>query len=120
MLRMMAACSICFANFGKCSLIWMPETEVGIGLNSRASLVPGLRSKVSLWVGPPSIHSRMHDLCLAPVCAACEASTFIQPDSAGARTPAEDSLKKSRRDRPEVGSQFSMGGFLCRSQESGI
>ena len=42
----------------------MPAALVLIGLNSPAPLLSGLRSKVSLWLGPPSIHRRMHDLAL--------------------------------------------------------
>ena len=87
----------------------MPGTAVVIGLNSPASLVPGLRSKVSLWLGPPSIHSRMQDLCLTPDAAARAASTLSQPDIAAPPTPAADSFRKSRRDRPLMGFQGGHG-----------
>src|ERR1700676_2313958 len=87
----------------------MPDTEVGIGLNSPASLVPGLRSKVSLWLGPPSIHRRMQALCLTPDAAARAARTLSQPDIAAPPTPAADSFRKSRRDRPLRGFQEVMG-----------
>src|SRR5215207_9344370 len=77
------------AIFGKCSLISTPEALVLIGLNSPAPLLSGLRSNVSLWLGPPSIHRRMHDLAWPlPLAAAAFAITGSQPDSAGANTPA--------------------------------
>src|SRR5205807_3308128 len=100
------------ANRGKCSLMRMPGTAVGISLKGPPWAVPGFRSKVSLWLGPPSIHSRMHDLCLAPVAAARPASTLSQPDSDAPVTPAAVSLSRSRRDRPPGELPFSMGGFL--------
>src|SRR5438132_4849499 len=96
--RRMAAWFISLAIFGRCSLISTPGALVLIGLNSPAPLLSGLRSKVSLWLGPPSIHRRMHDLALPlPLAAAAFAITGIQPDSDVANTPAADSLRKSRR-----------------------
>src|SRR5579875_63438 len=77
----------------------MPGTTVEIGLNSPPSLVPGFKSKVSLWLGPPSIHKRMQDLCLAGVSAVRLANTLSQPDSDTAETPAADSFSQSRRER---------------------
>src|SRR4051794_15773409 len=86
------------AIFGRCSLISMPGTLVLIGLNSPAPLLSGFRSKVSLWLAPPSIHRRMHDLALPlPLLAAALAITGSQPDSEVANTPAADSRRKSRR-----------------------
>src|SRR5579875_2104763 len=77
----------------------MPGTAVEIGLNSPPSLVPGFKSKVSLWLGPPSIHRRMQDLCLVGVWAARLANTWSQPDNETAETPAADSFNQSRRER---------------------
>src|ERR1700676_4888661 len=99
--RTITASFVSLANCGRFSLISMPGTAVGIGLYSPPSAVPGLRSKVSLWLGPPSIHRRMHDLCFALVAAAREASTLNQPDSDTPSAPAEAILRKSRRDRWE-------------------
>src|SRR5262245_23871893 len=87
------------AIFGRCSEISIPGTLVLIGLNSPASLVPGFMSNVSLWLGPPSIHRRMHDLVLAPVSAARAASGASQPDSDGASTPSDEKRRKSRREK---------------------
>jgi hypothetical protein len=42
----------------------------------------------------------MHDLCLTPLAAAPDASTGNQPDIDVPTTPAAESLKKSRRDKP--------------------
>src|SRR5260221_4237633 len=62
MLRMMAAWLVRRANCGKCSLIWMPLVAVWIWRNGPPWSVPGRRSKVSLWLGPPAIHRRMQFL----------------------------------------------------------
>src|SRR5437773_2196339 len=77
----------------------MPGTEVAIGLNSPASFVPGFRSNVSLWDGPPSIHRTMQDLVFLPVWAACVARTLSQPDADRAAAPTVDILSQSRRER---------------------
>src|SRR5688572_26770329 len=85
--RTTTPCFITSAIFGRCSLISTPGALVLIGLNSPAPLLSGLRSKVSLWLGPPSIHRRMHDFAgLRP--AAAFAITGSQPESVGANTPA--------------------------------
>src|SRR5438477_1136898 len=84
------------ATFGRCSEIWMSGAAVLIGLNSPAPLLSGLRSNVSLCDGPPSIHSRMHDLVFLPDSAAL-ASTGSQPDRPAPKTPAAVSFRKSRR-----------------------
>src|SRR5262245_4576410 len=109
MLRRMAACFISLANLGKCSLIWMPGTLVLIGLKVPALAVPGFMSKVSLWLGPPAIHRRMHDLGLAVWAAAPCARTLNQPDSDRPLTPAAASFRASRRFRPRFSVPLSMG-----------
>src|SRR3984957_11281794 len=87
---------ITWATLGKCSLIAISGALVLIGLKSPEPLLSGLRSKVSLWLGPPSIQRRMQDLAvLLP--AAALARTGSQPERAGANAPAADSLRKSRR-----------------------
>ncbi len=57
--RIGATCSMTLARFGRCSLIFTPGAEVSIGLNSPPLAWPGFRSKVSVWLGPPVIHSKM-------------------------------------------------------------
>ena len=57
----MAMSFICLASLGRCSLIKMPGTAVSMALNSPPLAWPGLGSKVSIWLGPPVIQSRMHD-----------------------------------------------------------
>src|SRR5262245_18959987 len=109
MLRRMAAWSINFANFGKCSLIWMPGTLVLIGLKVPALAVPGFMSNVSLWLGPPAIHSRMHALGLVVWAAAPWAMTLNQPDRDRLDTPAAASFRASRRDRPGFSLPLNMG-----------
>src|SRR3954447_14605771 len=80
----------------------MPGTEVAIGLNSPASLVPGFMSNVSFWLGPPAIHSKMHDLCLTPDPAASAAMRCSQPDMDVRAAPAAENRRKSRRDSSAV------------------
>src|SRR5690348_15595118 len=116
MLRMMAACSICRANRGKCSLIWMPGTEVGIGLNSPASFVPGFMSNVSFWLGPPAIHSKMHVLCLTPDSAGSAAIRSSQPDIEVRAAPAADNRRKSRRDSSVI-RELVIRGLLGQKSE---
>src|SRR5262249_30474042 len=98
--RRMAACFMSWAILGKCSLISMPGASVLTGLNSPAPLDSGLRSKVSLWLGPPAIHSRMHDLVFLPWAAAARASTGRKPEDEAAETPAAVSCLMSRRAGP--------------------
>ena len=59
MLRMMAAWLVSWANFGKCSLMRMPGTEVWISRRGPPLTWPGFMSNVSVWLGPPFIHRRM-------------------------------------------------------------
>src|SRR4051812_32506320 len=78
----------------------MPGTDVGMGLNSPAPLLSGLRSKVSLWLGPPSIHRRMQLLAFFPwagAVAAVFASTFSHPDAEKVPPPAVANCMKDRR-----------------------
>src|SRR5262245_37111688 len=69
--------------------------------------VPGRRSNVSLWLGPPSIHSRMHDLVFARSSAARPAKTLSQPDSPVPRTPAADNFSMSRREKSWFNMSYS-------------
>src|SRR5579871_673964 len=94
----------------------MPDTEVGIGLKSPPFSVFGFMSKVSLWLGPPSIQSRIQALCLLPLLAAWAAKTPSQPDRDVVSRPAVESLKKSRQERMPEASLFVMGGFLLQGK----
>src|SRR4051812_8803783 len=99
--RRIVAWFIHLATFGKCSLIFTPAALVGIALNSLAPLPSVLISKVSLWLGPPSIHMRMQRLAFAlglvVAPAAWAARTFIHPEKEAPNTPAAESFRKSRR-----------------------
>src|SRR4051812_34494409 len=101
MLRTTTPSCMCLAIFGRCSLIWISGADVWIGLNSPAPFEPGLRSNVSLWLGPPAIHRRMHDLALAVADGAAAlarlARTCSHPDMDDAPTPIADSCRKRRR-----------------------
>ena len=53
-------------TFAVCSQPWameMPGTDVSMALVSPPCAVPGLGSKVSSWLGPPAIQSRMQAIC---------------------------------------------------------
>src|SRR5262249_21459512 len=75
MLRMMPRCLASSASFGRCSLNRSPGTEVAISLEGPPFLWPGLRSQVSVWLGPPDIHRTMHALAgFLPAAAASRGS----------------------------------------------
>ena len=91
---------MCVASFGRCSLISMPVAEVLIGLNSPAPLLSGLRSRVSLWLAPPSDQTRMQFFAFFADGAAAWArfaSTPIHPESATEPTPREEAWRNRRR-----------------------
>jgi hypothetical protein len=46
-----------------CSQIWIPSALVEIGLKGPPVAAPGLRSQISMVLGPPPIHRRMAALC---------------------------------------------------------
>src|SRR5262249_20657825 len=87
------------AILGKYSLIWMPGTSVSIGWNGPPWGCPGLRSKVSIWLGPPLIHSRMQERLRCGLPAVASASAPSQPDVQVPSTPAAASRSQSRRER---------------------
>ena len=58
---------------------------------------PGLGSKVSSWLGPPLIQSRMHDRRGAGLPTASAAMASIQPELEYAARPAANSRRHSRR-----------------------
>src|SRR5260221_2652737 len=92
--RMMASLSARLASWGKCSEKGMRATLVAISLNGPPLAWPGLRSQVSIWLGPPFIHSRMQARLRAGSLAVSAAS---QPDSDTPAALAAASRKKSRR-----------------------
>ena len=87
------------ATFGRNSPIWMPGTLVAIGLISLVEF-SGLGSKVSMWLGPPNMNSRMQLLGLRR-----RSRPHAPPvgrtirTRAGCKAPAADSRSSSRRDR---------------------
>src|SRR5438477_7292091 len=90
------------AIFDRFSQTWMPGTAVGIGLKA-IDLLSGLGSKVSRWLGPPVMNSRMQLLCfgLPPAdCSAARAARVLsQPEAGRVRAPAAESFSHSRRER---------------------
>jgi hypothetical protein len=72
---MIARSFICLATPGRCSLMRTPGAAVAISLKGPPLACPGFKSKVSVWLGPPFIHSKMHDLpCLAAALPAAAAA----------------------------------------------
>src|ERR1019366_2163842 len=59
MLRTSAISCARSASRGRCSLSVMPGTRVLRALNEPPVGLPGLGSKVSMWLGPPLSHKRM-------------------------------------------------------------
>src|SRR5436305_15050071 len=90
------------AIFGRFSQTWMPDTAVEIALKA-LDLLSGLGSKVSMWLGPPVMKSRMQLLCFglppADCSAARAASVLSQPEAGRVRAPAAESFSHSRRER---------------------
>src|SRR4030095_6178374 len=92
--------------------IWAPPV-VAMGLKSPAFLEPGFGSHVSIWVGPPPIHSMITafavrpDDCLAWV--ACASSLCGSDDATAPPAPARLNRRKLRRLKPGVHfSQFAI------------
>ena len=95
--RMMARSLAWRASFGKCGPSSIPGTVVWIGLNGPLLAWPGLGSKVSVWLGPPDIQSRMHDLRRLGCAAVSAARASIQPEAEAPRAPAAASRITCRR-----------------------
>src|SRR5436190_23880557 len=95
----MASLSASSAIRGMCSQISTPLARVLIALNGPPNFVPGLGSKVSRWLGPPFIQSRMQALVfperLAAAALACQAG-MDAPRSAPRPPP-----RTARRERSE-------------------
>src|SRR3954453_1152407 len=115
--RSRAQSVIPFATFGSVSHTWTPGTAVGIGLNA---LVPfsGLGSKVSMWLAPPVMNSRMQCLCLAAGRSAARAASVLsQPDVGTPKAPAAVSFSQSRgQRRSENMINLASGGDASRKR----
>ena len=66
--RMREKCCVRPESRGCSSLIRIPGTFEAIGLYGPriSSGAPGLRSQVSMWLGPPQSRTKMHDRSAAP------------------------------------------------------
>src|SRR5215510_7683882 len=99
MLRMTASRSAIFASRGRYSQTCKPVTRLWIGRNSPPVGRPGLRSKVSIWLAPPFIHSRMQRLPRFFASAAI-VWELTSPPQLGSATPpvvASAPLRNARR-----------------------
>src|SRR5262245_3653553 len=95
MLRMMPRSLAAAASFGRCSLIRSPGTAVAVSLEGPPFLWSGLRSQVSVWLGPPDIHRTMH--ALAGFLSAAAASVGSHGQAAAPNALARLMRTKSRR-----------------------
>src|SRR5260370_750468 len=96
-----AACYVpCWGTLGRCALI---SRSAGASRSRKGPpfLWPGLRSKVSVWLGPPLIHRRMQLRLRSLLLATSAASVSSQPDIEAPTAPAEASFNQSRRDNCE-------------------
>src|SRR5262249_30545775 len=94
---MMAICSEYLAILGRCSQILTPGVSVCVSLKVPPLAVPGFKSKVSIWLGPPFIHKRMHDLRRGSG-ADASARPSSHPEAEPPSTPSAESLNQSRRE----------------------
>ena len=99
--RMTFRWCICLATVGRCSLIWTPEAEVAIGLNGPPFLSDsGLRSQVSMWLGPPPIQSKIRLLFCLRSCRALASSAPAKCRAGKASAVVAMCPRKWRRDIP--------------------
>src|SRR5262249_39136195 len=96
-------------------LMRRPGVAVAIALNGPPLAWPGLRSNVSVWLGPPAIQSKMHERRRRGSAATSSANVSIQPDSELATTPAADRPIQSRRESDER--PDSLRRFMVRLPE---
>jgi hypothetical protein len=86
--RIRAMSFICCATLGHRSATSTPGTAVGIALVGPPVAVPGLGSKVSNWLGPPFMNSRMQAMPRCRNSSACSVTASFQPSAAApAATP---------------------------------
>src|SRR4051794_26544309 len=84
-----------------------PGALVSIALKGPPLAWPGLRSKVSSWLGPPVIQSRMHERRRPGSPAASAARASIQPEVEVAATPA--AARRSHWRRVNAGRRSESG-----------
>src|SRR5579862_3710671 len=92
----------------------MPGTFVAIGRNGPASRQPGFMSKVSIWLAPPFIQSRMQCLLRLRASAAivCEWNRPPKLPTARPVVVARVPFRKARRHTCSAGLQCGFMGFL--------
>src|SRR5271157_2646016 len=80
----------------------MPGTDVSMALVEPPCSVPGLGSKVSSWLGPPAIQSKMQAICRFLSSSACSTMRSVKLTGSAARpvspaAPRPSVLRKPRR-----------------------
>ena len=117
----MAISDICFATSGKLSAIRMPGTLVAIASVGPPFSCPALGSKVSNWLGPPCIHSRIIDLPFSCSSRDCSAIKFRRPNAPVIAAAAEAVWRNlRRRNRPPTDTIESTGNafITCLTKKS--
>src|SRR5688572_22751577 len=104
-----------------CSEICTPLALVLMGLNGPPVLAPGLRSQMSMVLGPPPIHSRMAALCRLRRSSLLAARALVKLMAGPAMAPAAARWPmKCRRDMPNgVAVGIRMGSSEGSVVESG-
>src|SRR6185503_4050607 len=109
--RMIDRSFISAAMRGRCSQTWIPRTAVSIALNGPFVSCPGLGSKVSMWLGPPSMKRTITDLAFARA-ASCARSP-------GAIEAAALAPRPMRRNERRSSSHISMPRHEFRGIQQG-
>src|SRR5262245_47595245 len=115
--RITASLSACAPTLGRYSHTSMPGTLVWIGRKGPPLYCPGFMSKVSIWLAPPFIHSKMQCLAFLPTSAAIDVEWNRLPKLATAAPLAVASvpLRKARRLTCSAGVHR---GFIRRSPQA--
>src|SRR5580700_4548419 len=95
---MIASLSARLASSGRCSENLTPATLVAVSLNGPPLAWPGLRSNVSIWLGPPFIHKRMQARFRLGSLALRRARFPSHPDIETPTAPIADIRSQSRRE----------------------
>src|SRR5258707_11281703 len=95
----MASLSLIAASFGRCCESLTPGILVSMAVKEPPVGVPGLGSKVSMWLGPPSRKRRMQAWAdfFTLLFSSAALSRALQGEKARAAAPARLPTRKSRR-----------------------
>ena len=95
--RMTATSCMTWDIRGRPSASWIPGTAESIALVSPPLACPGLGEKVSNWLGPPRMYSRMHAMPRERSSSALALTNSFHPSVPAATLASEMPCRKSRR-----------------------